>query len=89
MGYFEIFVLSCNKIAMEGGMENEYLRIIRNLREDHDYSQEYIASKLGISQRTYSHYESGDRKISLETAIELAKLLEVDMNELCGFKTRH
>ena len=67
-------------------MENDYLRIIRNLREDHDYTQAYVASKLGISQRAYAHYEIGDRKISLEMAIELAKLLEVDMNELCGYK---
>lgn len=67
-------------------METGYLRIIRNLREDHDYTQAYVASKLGISQRAYAHYESGDRKISLEMAIELAKLLEVDMNELCGYK---
>lgn len=64
----------------------EYLRIIKGLREDHDYTQEYVASKLGISQRAYARYESGDRKISLEMARILAKLYEVDMNELCGYK---
>lgn len=67
-------------------MKNDYLKIIRDLREDHDFTQSYVASKLGISQRAYSHYESGDRKISLEMAMELAKLLDVDMNQLCGYK---
>ncbi len=67
-------------------MKNEYIRIIRDLREDRDYTQTYVASQLGISPRTYSHYESGDRKISLEMAIELARILKVDMNTLCGYK---
>ena len=70
-------------------MKNDYLRIIRGIREDHDYTQAFVASRLGISQRAYSHYETGNRKITLEMAIELAKLFEVDMNELCGYRENY
>ena len=31
--------------------------LLRELREDHDYSQSDIASVLGISQQHYSKYE--------------------------------
>jgi len=30
---------------------------IRDLREDSDYTQEYIAKLLNVNQRTYSRYE--------------------------------
>lgn len=50
------------------------LQRIRNLREDSDLSQEVLSRKLNISQRTYSHYESGSRKIPLDILIALADL---------------
>ena len=33
---------------------------IRDLREDHDYTQAEIAEHLHISQPAYSYYETGD-----------------------------
>lgn len=45
---------------------------IRNLREDNDLTQTDIAALLNISQRAYSHYESGNRKLPLDILISLA-----------------
>ena len=36
---------------------------IRDLREDNDYTQEYMGKILNIHQRTYAYYESGQRMI--------------------------
>ncbi len=47
---------------------------IRALREDRDMSQEEIASLLHISQRAYSHYESGDRSIPTEILCQIAEI---------------
>ncbi len=47
---------------------------IRDLREDHDYTQQYVAEKLHIKQNTYSQYETGHRQIPLEILIRLADL---------------
>lgn len=47
---------------------------IRNLREDKDWSQEYVASLLCISQRCYSHYENGERGLPTEILIKLADI---------------
>ena len=60
-----------------------YLKRIRELREDNDYTQAYIGSFLNIGQRTYSDYESGKTRIPLDAMIRLAKLYNVDMNYIC------
>lgn len=60
-----------------------YLARIRALREDHDYTQAYIASLLNIGQRTYSDYESGKTRIPLDPMIKLAELYNADMNYIC------
>lgn len=61
-----------------------YLARIRALREDHDYTQEYIAKLLCVGQRTYSDYESGKTRIPLDSMITLAKFYNVDMNYICA-----
>ena len=61
-----------------------YLSIIRNLREDNDYTQEYVAKILNVGQRTYADYEMGKTRIPLDSMIKLAKLYNVDMNYICG-----
>ena len=36
---------------------------IRELREDHDYTQAQIGEKIHVPQRTYAYYESGERMV--------------------------
>jgi len=55
---------------------------IKELCEDHDYTQDKIASILNCSQRAYSHYEIGDREIPLEFLIKLADLYNVSIDYL-------
>ena len=45
---------------------------LKDIREDHDITQRELASYLGISQNTYSQYESGKRQIPIEILIRLA-----------------
>ena len=47
---------------------------IRDLREDHDYTQQYVASILHIQQNTYSQYENGKRQLPIDVLIQLADL---------------
>ncbi|MEI3530525.1 MAG: helix-turn-helix transcriptional regulator [Bacilli bacterium] len=46
---------------------------IKDLREDSDLTQKQIADILNISQRGYSHYETGDNDIPTEILIKLSK----------------
>lgn len=55
---------------------------IRSLREYRNYTQDYLAAKLGISQNAYSKIELGYSRINLERLFSIASLLEVESTEL-------
>lgn len=57
---------------------------IRALREDHDFSQKYIASVLHVAQTTYSDYEKGKVRIPLDSVIILAELYDVNLDYISG-----
>ena len=62
----------------------DYRERIKNLREDNDYTQEYIARELHVAQTTYSDYEHGYVKIPIDCLIRLARFYNVDMNYITG-----
>lgn len=51
-----------------------YYKRLRELREDHDYSQKQIADYLGMKQPQYFRYEQGYRDIPTDILIKLADL---------------
>ncbi len=51
---------------------------LRKLREDQGFSQEYIATELGISQSTYYKLEAEQIRLTVERAKQLAKLYDID-----------
>ena len=55
---------------------------IRKARLFRNYSQDYLAYKLKISQNGYSKIELGYTKIGLERLMQIAEILEVDMARL-------
>ena len=57
---------------------------IRDLREDNDWKQEYVAGKLGITQTTYSKYELGKINVPIEMLMKLADLYGVSLDYLTG-----
>ena len=57
---------------------------VRDLREDHDWNQEYVAEKIGITQTTYSKYELGKVNSPLDMMIKLADLYHVSVDYLIG-----
>ncbi|MFK8058990.1 MAG: helix-turn-helix domain-containing protein [Polaribacter sp.] len=50
---------------------------IRTLRNQKEYSQDYIADRLGIDQRAYHRLENGYTKLKVEMLFKLAIVLEV------------
>ena len=55
---------------------------IRKARTGKGYSQEYVSYKLKMSQNGFSKIEQGVTNLTLERAIQLAELLEVDLIQL-------
>lgn len=60
------------------------LKRVKDLREDHDLNQKELAEILGISQRAYSHYENGTRKIPLDILVTLADYYQCSTDYLLG-----
>ena len=63
-------------------MYKSNLKRIRDLREDHDLAQSDLALILNISQRAYSHYENGTRKIPTDILIALANYYNCSIDYL-------
>lgn len=55
---------------------------IRTLRELKGYSQDFMAEKLNVSQKTYSRLESGHVKLDIERLKEISEVLEVEPSAL-------
>lgn len=55
---------------------------LKDLREDNDKLQKDIAKLLGISQQYYSEYEKGNRTITIEHLITLAKYYNTSIDYL-------
>ena len=63
---------------------NNYYPRIRDLREDHDFTQQYIADYLRMKQSQYSRYERGLRDIPTDVLIALAKLYQTAADYILG-----
>lgn len=57
---------------------------IRNLRQDADLTQDDVAEYLNVSQNTYSQYETGTLRFSLEVVIKLALYYDTSVDYLVG-----
>lgn len=57
---------------------------LQDLRNDADMSQKQISEILHISQRSYSHYETGSRSIPIEMLIRLANYYDTSIDYLVG-----
>jgi len=57
---------------------------LKELREDSDITQKYLAEMLHIKQNTYSQYENGHRQPPLEILIALAKFYDCTLDYLVG-----
>lgn len=44
---------------------------LKELREDRDLTQKYIASVLNVKQNTYSQYETGQRFLPIDALLKL------------------
>ena len=62
----------------------DYIRRIRDLREDHDMKKYELAEKLDISERTLTRYEAGECEPTVSVLIKLALLFDVSIDYIVG-----
>jgi len=57
--------------------------MIRKKRRELDFSQEYMAMELGISQKAYSDIENGKTKLKMDVLFKIANIFNVNPSEIC------
>ena len=62
----------------------DYIKRIRDLREDHDMTQQQVADYLGTSQTMYARYERGANELPIHHLISLCKLYNVSSDYILG-----
>lgn len=62
----------------------EYFEILRELREDNDYTQSEIAAVLQTTQQVYSRYEMGINEMPVRHIITLCKFYKVSADYVLG-----
>lgn len=72
-------------------MENsEYLKVVgfqlKKLRTDQNISQVQLAFEAGISRNAIVKYESGIGNMTLKTALQICKALEIEPDRLLTMK---
>ena len=65
-------------------LTHTYISRIRNLREDHDKSQQEVADYLGTSQTMYARYERGANEMPVRHIIALCKYYHVSADYILG-----
>lgn len=64
-------------------MKNKLLSAkLKQLRKVHGYTQDYVASALGVARQTYSHYETGKRTPTSDALFKLAGLYNISVDDL-------
>ena len=58
---------------------------IKQLRELKNYTQEHMATQLGLSTRAYSKIESGETQLTINRLNEISRILGIEPMEVLGF----
>lgn len=61
---------------------------IKSIRELKNYTQEYMAEQLGVTQAGYSKIEKGKTILSYVKLVEIARILEVSVEDIISFDSQ-
>ena len=67
-------------------MNFDYIKKIRDLREDNDKTQSEIAEILGTSQTMYARYERGANELPIHHLVTLCNYYNVSADYILGIK---
>lgn len=65
-------------------LDLDYIRIMRDLREDADLTQQQVADMLGTSQTMYARYERGANELPIHHLLKLCEIYDVSSDYLLG-----
>ena len=73
------------KIIDKEIVTKEFGLFIREAREKKGLYQSDIAEQLGVSRAYYTHIEAGNREIYFTLAVNICRILDLDLGEFAKF----
>lgn len=67
----------------------DYIKIMRDLREDNDKTQQEIADILGTSQTMYARYERGANELPIHHLLKLCDYYGVSADYFLGINKKN
>ncbi|QXV66946.1 helix-turn-helix transcriptional regulator [Mucilaginibacter achroorhodeus] len=70
---------------MKNNIKNRVSEIITNIRlarERLNYTQDYLAMRMNVSQNAYSKIELGYSKLTLARLMEICNILEIPLSDM-------
>jgi transcriptional regulator with XRE-family HTH domain len=61
---------------------------IKKIRELKNYTQEYMAEQLNVSQPTYSRFEKDDSDITISQLEKISEILDMKVEDLINFNEK-
>jgi len=55
---------------------------LKDIRTKCDYSQQYVAERLGVTRHCIGNYENGLRSIDMETLYKLCDIYNANINDV-------
>ncbi|WP_288206037.1 helix-turn-helix transcriptional regulator [uncultured Parabacteroides sp.] len=68
---------------------NDILRNIDTIRRNKGYSQEYLASQIGIKQAGFSLIMSGERELKYNTLLQIANALQESVIDIIAYPEKY
>ena len=79
--WYNLYITS----VMRCEMIPDYIKRLRDLREDNDKTQQDIADVLGTSQTMYARYERGANELPVRHLVTLCRYYKVSPDYILGF----
>ena len=61
---------------------NDFMNILKLLRERNKFTQEFMANKLGVTRQAYIRYETGEVELSASQIRIIANLYQIDYRNI-------
>jgi transcriptional regulator with XRE-family HTH domain len=62
---------------------------VKKVRELRNYTQEYVAQELGITQESYSRIEANKSTLTIQRLDKIAEVLKVNVFDLLSFDEKY
>lgn len=62
----------------------DYRERLRNIREDHDYTQAELGKLLNKSQQGYNHIEVGRAELKIDDLVKICKFYNLSADYIIG-----